>query len=117
MLYEDDSLREVDYNLFPPNSEPAKCEVKLMGSGNPESADAVLARGSKVFVASTLSGTNVTQLNQYGILWTELQTYNGFLRFQDTLNELGIPCAQLDREADHTDRIESAIQSSLDLLV
>jgi len=115
MLYEDDSLREVDYYLFPPNSEPAKCEVKLMGSGNPESADAVFARGSKVFIASTLSSTNTAQLDQYGILWTELQTHNGFLRFQNTLNELAIPCLQLDREADHANRIESAIRSTLDI--
>ena len=35
-----------------------RCEVKLMGRGNPESADAVHARSSQVFVADKLSDLN-----------------------------------------------------------
>ena len=33
-----------------------------MGKGNPESADAVIARGSKVFIADKPSNTNKRQL-------------------------------------------------------
>ena len=106
------SLREVDYYLLPPDGSQAKCEVKLMGMGNPESADAVIARDSKVFVASTLSDTNTTQLDGLGVLWTELQTRNGFLRFQETLRQLGIPHSGLPAKSDYTQDIERAIAAT-----
>ena len=87
----DGSLREVDFNLFTPAGERVKCEVKLMGKGNPESADAVVARGSQVFVASALSDLNKRQLDERGVHWTELQREHGFLRFAQTLRAYGIP--------------------------
>ena len=111
-LADDGSLREVDFYLLLPEGNRAKCEVKLMGSGNPESADAVIARDSRVFVASTLSDTNTTQLDSLGVLWTELQTRNGFLRFQETLMQLGIPHSVLPAKADYTQDIERAIEAT-----
>ena len=47
--------REVDYKLIGQSGDIYKVEVKLMGKGNPESADAVIARDSKIFIADTLS--------------------------------------------------------------
>lgn len=112
-LADDDSLREIDYYLIPPEGSPAKCEVKLMGRGNPEGADAIHARDTDVFVASTLSDTNKRQLDDAGVLWTELQVPNGFMRFQKTLHELGIPHTPRDEFSD--DEIESAIRRTLAL--
>src|SRR5690606_19651222 len=57
-----DVNREVDFFLYQ-DSNTYKCEVKLMGKGNPESADAVIARDSKVFVADKLSDQNKAQLS------------------------------------------------------
>ena len=111
-LADDGSLREVDYYLLSPDRSQAKCEVKLMGGGNPESADAVIARDSKVFVASTMSDTNKTQMNERFVLWTELQTKNGFLRFRDTLQQLGIPYKELPVKEDYTEEIEQAIKAT-----
>ena len=111
-LTDDGSLREVDYYLLPPNGSQVKCEVKLMGMGNPESADVTIARDSKVFVASTLSDRNTTQLDGLGVLWTELQTQNGFLRFQETLRQLGIPHSELPANSDYTQDIERAIEAT-----
>ena len=111
-LAQDGSLREVDYYLLHPDGAQIRCEVKLMGRGNPEGADMTIARDSKVFVASTLSDTNTTQLDDLDILWTELQTRNGFLRFQQTLQELGIPHTPLPDKEDYTAEIESAIQAT-----
>ena len=108
----DVSLREVDFYLLPPNGGRVRCEVKTMGRGNPESADAVRARESKVFVASTLSDTNKTQLDEWGVLWTELQVRHGFLRFQKTLHGLGIPYSALPVQNDYTPHIERAIQDT-----
>ena len=91
-----------------------KCEVKLMGQGNPEGADAIHARETKVFVASTLSELNKKQLDQAGVFWTQLQERNGFLRFQKTLYRLGIPYLPADSQTDEsTRRIETAITSTL----
>ena len=45
-----DFEREIDFFLKE-NGKIHKCEVKLMGKGNPESADAFIARESNIFVA------------------------------------------------------------------
>ncbi len=67
-----------------------KCEVKLMGKVNPESADAVVARDSRVFVADKLSETNKRQLNSLKVDWVELRSENGFQKFAAVLDALQI---------------------------
>ena len=89
--------REVDFYLIKDNSN-YKCEVKLMGKGNPESADAVIARDSKVFVADKLSKTNKHQLDRLGVEWVELRAVNGFQRFQTVLENLTIPFTNINHE-------------------
>ncbi len=93
-LHDDESIREIDFYLKPPNYAAVKCEVKLMGQGNPEGTDVIHARESEVFVASTLSDLNKIQLDEAGVLWTELQLRSGFMRFQRTLSTLKIPNAR-----------------------
>lgn len=86
------SMREVDFYLF--GNRPGdrfRCEVKLMGKGNPESADAVVARDSKVFIADKLSNLNKRQLDDLGIEWVELRSERGFERFGTVLRRLNIP--------------------------
>lgn len=61
MVSELDFEREIDFYLMESKNQ-YKCEVKLMGRGNPESADAVIARDSKIFVADKLSETNKNNL-------------------------------------------------------
>ncbi len=82
--------REVDFYLYE-NDNTYKCEVKLMGKGNPESADAVIARNSKVFVADKLSDQNKTQLENLNVEWVELRDNEGYKRFQQVLTNLKIP--------------------------
>ena len=108
-------VREVDFYLI--GDEEYKCEVKLIGRGNPESADAVIARGSRVFVADKLSQTNKDQLDSLDVLWVELRTIDtaasqGFRRFKAVLEELGIPHAELD-ERNLDDIIESILSKIL----
>lgn len=59
--------------------------------GNPESDDAVIARGSKVFIADKLSETNKKQLDSLGVEWVELRSENGYKRFATVLKHLNIP--------------------------
>lgn len=82
--------REIDFYLIS-NGINHKCEVKLMGKGNPESADAVIARDSKVFIADKLSALNKTQLDSLKVNWIELRDEKGYLRFEKALQNLQIP--------------------------
>ncbi len=106
----EDFSREVDFYLIN-GSDESKCEVKLMGKGNPESADAVIARDSKVFVADKLSDTNKSQLDSLGVEWVELRSTNGFQKFKTVLTNLGIPHSDLsaDIEGDLNRILESIL--------
>jgi DNA modification methylase len=83
--------REVDFFLISADGIRHRCEVKLMGKGNPESADAVIARDSSVFVADTLSALNRKQLDERGIQWVKLRTPTGYQRWLEVLHTLNIP--------------------------
>ncbi len=82
--------REIDFYLKKEQSV-YKCEVKLMGQGNPESADAIIARNSKLFVADTLSLQNKNQCDQLDICWVACRDKDGFKRFKLALQKFGIP--------------------------
>ena len=99
VIGEDDFEREIDFYLVEGKNQH-KCEVKLMGRGNPESADAVIARDSKVFVADKLSDTNKKQLNSRRVEWVELRSDGGFKRFETVLEHLKIPHEKLPENID-----------------
>ncbi|PJG85629.1 CfrBI family restriction endonuclease [Conservatibacter flavescens] len=82
--------REVDFYFIKENKKYL-CEVKLMGKGNPESADAIFARNTNIFIADTLSEQNKNQCNQLGIYWITLREPNGYLKFEQILRDLSIP--------------------------
>ncbi len=86
-----ESFREVDFYILSNTGEKLRTEVKLMGKGNPESADAIFARNPKIFLADKLSDKNKTQAEQLGVKWIELRSENGYRRFLSMLNELGVP--------------------------
>lgn len=108
-LEEDEFEREIDYYLIE-GSNQYKCEVKLMGRGNPESADAFIARDSKVFIADKLSDTNKKQLTSRDTEWVELRSDGGFKRFESVLNNLKIPHKTL---ADNIDKELALIFSEI----
>lgn len=85
--------REVDFKLF--NKDKSKIyrvEVKLMGKGNPESEDAVIARDTNIFIADTLSLQNKNQLKSLNIEFLELKNNkNSLSDFKKILNKLEIP--------------------------
>jgi len=84
------SMREVDYYIID-RDKYYRCEVKLMGKGNPESADAIFARESDIFVADKLSELNKRQADKLNVNWVELRDTAGYLRFADILEKLNIP--------------------------
>ncbi len=94
-----DFEREIDFYLIN-GKQQYKCEVKLMGKGNPESADAVIARDSKVFVADKLSDTNKKQLNSLKVEWVEMRDHNGYKRFKKVLENLKIPHKDINGKVD-----------------
>lgn len=89
--------REIDFKLYGNSGEEYFCEVKLMGGGNPESVDAVIARNSKIFIADTLSQQNKNQLDSLGIFWLEMKNHsreNILNQFRKILVKLKIPFAK-----------------------
>ena len=88
--------RKVDFKLYGVDGREYRCEVKLMGGGNPESADMVIARDSDIFIADTLSTQNKNQLNRLGISWLELKNHDSadiISHFKEILLRLEIPCS------------------------
>lgn len=103
------SMREVDFYLIKDKTY-FRCEVKLMGRGNPESADAIFARESNVFVADKLSDLNKQQADLLKVKWVELRDENGYKKFSVILKELGIPCKDFSDDLDkHLDKILSEL--------
>lgn len=94
-----DVNREVDFFLYK-DDNIYKCEVKLMGKGNPESADAVIARDSSIFIADKLSDQNKSQLDELNVKWVELRSEEGFRRFKNILEEFNIPHNELNTDLD-----------------
>jgi len=95
---DEDFEREIDFYLTDKGKD-FLCEVKLMGKGNPESADAVIARDSSVFVADKLSDTNKKQLNSLKVGWVELRDKEGYKRFNKVLDDLNIPHKEFKGDA------------------
>lgn len=95
MLGRTDDGREVDFYLVQgENRYP--CEIKLMGKGNPESADAIFARQSAVFIVDVFSEMTKQQAESQQIHWVELSAPKGYLRFYQVLNALNIPAKPVD---------------------
>lgn len=85
------SFREVDFYILSADSKKLRCEIKLMGMGNPESADAIFAREPNIFVADKMSEKNKIQCEKLGVQWVELRSENGYTRFADVLKKLKVP--------------------------
>ncbi|MEN6510768.1 MAG: CfrBI family restriction endonuclease [Chloroherpetonaceae bacterium] len=94
-----ESMREVDFYLIN-DSKSYRCEVKLMGKGNPESADAIFARESSILIADKLSDLNKKQAEQLNCEWVELRSKDGYKRFSTVLEKLGIPQRQFNGNID-----------------
>lgn len=84
--------RETDYLLLSRTGKVYRVEVKLMGKGNPESADATIARDSDIFIADTLSVQNCAQLKAREIEYLILRdNHNSLVDFIAILDRLDIP--------------------------
>ena len=92
--------REVDFHFLSKSGDEFFCEVKLMGKGNPESADSTIARRSNIFIAQTLSSKNKSQLTNRGHHWIELGATDGYTRTFTVFNYLDIPCQPFTGDLD-----------------
>lgn len=102
--------REVDFYLLNGENQYL-CEVKLMGKGNPESADAIIARNTNVFIADTLSQQNKNQCDILGIHWIPLREKEGFKKFKTILEHLEIP------HNDYSGNIDEDLENILNDLI
>lgn len=104
------SKREVDFYLIK-DGKYHRCEVKLMGKGNPESADAIFARETNVFIADKLSDLNKYDAERLKINWVELRSENGYKRFATILKALDIP------HSDFQDNLDEKLDVILTTLI
>ena len=105
------STREVDFYFVNPNGTEFKCEVKLMGRGNPESADAAFARETDLLVADRLSHRTKQTLNEAEKLWVAFDDDDWEQRFNHALTQMGIP--SLFPEAVNEEYIRQPIDKAL----
>lgn len=85
-----------------------------MGKGNPESADAIIARDTDIFIADTLSNLNKEQLTQRGCQWVELREANGYRRIHQVFDQLDIPSVEFTGDLDTAlDRIIPQVFSEI----
>lgn len=103
-----ESFREVDFYVLSKDGKKLRTEVKLLGKGNPESADAIFAREPEIFLADKLSDKNKKQAEMLGIHWIELRTQDGYKRFQEVLNVLNVPNS--DFNGDLNTRLEEILK-------
>lgn len=90
-----ESFREVDFYVLSADGKKLRTEVKLMGKGNPESADAIFAREPAIFLADKLSDKNKKQAEMLKVHWIELRAEDGYRRFQTVLKALNVPHSDL----------------------
>lgn len=84
--------REVDYKIKSLDGKTYRVEVKLMGKGNPESADAIHARDTNIFIADTLSQQNKNQLRHANVEFIELKGNSDCVSdFKKILTKLNVP--------------------------
>ncbi|MBW7888965.1 MAG: CfrBI family restriction endonuclease [Bacteroidetes bacterium] len=103
-----DSFREVDFYVLSKDGKKLRTEVKLMGKGNPESADAIFAREPAIFLADKLSDKNKQQAEMLNIQWIELRKDEGYKRFQKALNKLNVPNGEFNGEL--IDRLDEILK-------
>ncbi len=108
------SLREVDFYLLGGDRKTQyRCEVKLMGKGNPESADAIIARDTQVFIADKLGPTGKTQMDRLGVDWVELRSEKGFRKLKDILDKLDIPHSDISSNLDMDSELDAILSRIL----
>jgi hypothetical protein len=89
--------REVDYKLISKDGKFYRVEIKLMGRGNPESADVIIARDTDIFIADTLSKQNKSQLESLNVKFLEMKNNNDCIGcFKKILKELNIPIKEIN---------------------
>lgn len=85
--------REVDFKILNKDNIWLRCEVKLMGKGNPESADVIFARDTNIFIADTLSEQNKKQCLSNNVEYLELKNHSNkdiINNFSEILKKLNV---------------------------
>ena len=86
----DDARHQVDF-MLQRHGVQYRCEVKLMGRGNPEGFKAALVNDARLLVADRLSDQAITTLGKNKVAWVALGKPNGYRRFGDVLDSFNIP--------------------------
>ena len=106
------SQREIDFYIISIDGVEHKTEVKLMGKGNPESADVIHARKTEIFIADRLSDLNKEQFNENNVRWVALNDKKGYKMFKNVLDYYNIP--HCDDPIDVSDKLGHILDEMFD---
>ena len=104
----DISTRESDF-FFKNNDRKYRCEIKLMGRGNPESGDAAFARDCDVLIADTMSIKLKNQLEKSNVEWIELKSLDKFKKIEEILQKFNIPHKKISTAKETRQVIDNAL--------
>ncbi len=77
-----------------------RCELKLMGKGNPESTESIFSDNSNIVIVDKASETERCELHQFRKHWVELGVAEGYKRMFTVFTYLDIPCSEFDGDLD-----------------
>jgi len=106
------SQREIDFYIISPDGVQHKTEVKLMGRGNPESADVIHARKTEIFVADRLSDLNKQQFDEANVQWVALDDNEGYKKFKNIMDYYNIP--HCEHPSNVSDKLDSILDEMFD---
>ena len=86
----DDARHQIDFMLLR-SGRPIRCEIKLMGRGNPEGFKAAMPNDAQLLVADHLSDQARTTLTKNRVQWVALAEPQGYRRFGQVLDAFNIP--------------------------
>ena len=92
--------RESDFFPTKDDGKHIRCEVKLMGKGNPESADGAMARDTQLFIADKLSDQNKSELDKRNIKWIAMADGQILDQFSKHLDHFEIPHTSINSALD-----------------
>ena len=81
--------RQIDFMLLR-SGQQLRTEVKLSGSGNPESFESAISRDCRLLVSDHLSETGRESLGKNNVEWVALADHEGYRKFGEVLTRLNI---------------------------
>ena len=103
--------RQIDFMLLR-SGQQLRTEVKLSGSGNPESFESAISRDCRLLVSDHLSQTGRDSLSNNNVEWVALADHEGYRRFGDVLTRFNIDHGEPRPLTELSDILDGVLQQT-----